>query len=99
MKIHTAVKLFKLLGALALLGLPLLLLIGCQTGPTVVAPAPIPITRGAPTQLSTPQLSTSVPPPVGLFALSSPLRVATEKGHQSRDGVHLSTFSFQLALR
>ena len=25
-------------------------------------------------------------PPVGLFALSSPLRAVTEKGHQPRDG-------------
>lgn len=31
MNIRTAVNLFKLLGALALLGLPLLLLLGCAT--------------------------------------------------------------------
>lgn len=109
MKLHTAINLFKLLGALALIGLPLLLLAGCQTGPTVVAPAPIPITQekakgerqkakvepAAPTQRSTPQLSTSVSPPVGLFALSRPLRVVTEKGHQPRDGVALAAGSGQ----
>lgn len=53
MRIRTAVNLFKLLGALALLGLPLLLLCGCRTtGGTHTIPAPQVITA-APNHLAT----------------------------------------------
>ncbi|MEY4377277.1 MAG: hypothetical protein RJB26_1827 [Pseudomonadota bacterium] len=52
MKIHTAIFWFKLLGALALAGLPLLLLVGCQSSQTHTIPAPQGITA-APTQLAT----------------------------------------------
>lgn len=46
MRIRTAINLLNLLAALALLGLPLLFLAGCQTparGPITI-PAPIPFT-------------------------------------------------------
>lgn len=53
MKIHTAIFWFKLLGALALAGLPLLLLVGCQSaGGKQTIPAPQVITA-APTRLAT----------------------------------------------
>lgn len=55
--VHTVVFWFKLLGALALVGLPLLLLVGCQTRPTVTAPAPIPLEGRAPA----PQSITAAP--------------------------------------
>lgn len=46
MNLRTAVNLFKLLGALALLGLPLLLLIGCATpAPQQTTPFPLPQPR------------------------------------------------------
>lgn len=44
MKARTLVNLFKLLGALALLGWPLLLALGCKTTEPVTIPAPIPFT-------------------------------------------------------
>lgn len=44
MKFRTLVNLFKLLGALALLGWPLLLAFGCKTAEPITIPAPIPFT-------------------------------------------------------
>lgn len=44
MRFRTLVKLFKLLGALALLGWPLLLALGCKTTEPITIPAPIPFT-------------------------------------------------------